>query len=74
MAANKHLMLGDTAPDFSADTSRGPIKFYDWLGASWGCVKRPPPSVFLAFLSSFSLVTSMRRSSQCFVGLTSCIP
>ncbi len=31
-------MLGDVAPDFSADTSQGPIKFYDWLGNSWGCV------------------------------------
>ncbi len=38
MAANKQLMLGDTAPDFSAETSQGPIKFYDWLGPSWGCV------------------------------------
>jgi alkyl hydroperoxide reductase subunit AhpC len=30
------LTIGDTAPDFEAETSEGPIHFYDWLGDSWG--------------------------------------
>jgi alkyl hydroperoxide reductase subunit AhpC len=30
------LALGDTAPDFKADTTEGPISFHDWLGNSWG--------------------------------------
>jgi alkyl hydroperoxide reductase subunit AhpC len=29
------LQLGDTAPDFEADTTEGPIRFHDWLGDSW---------------------------------------
>ncbi|HQR25632.1 MAG TPA: peroxiredoxin [Nocardioides sp.] len=29
------LHLGDTAPDFQADTSAGPITFHDWAGDSW---------------------------------------
>ena len=29
------LRLGDTAPDFEADTSQGRIKFHDWAGDSW---------------------------------------
>lgn len=29
------LHIGDTAPDFSADTSTGPMKFHDWIGSSW---------------------------------------
>jgi alkyl hydroperoxide reductase subunit AhpC len=29
------LRLGDTAPDFEADTSQGHIKFHDWAGDSW---------------------------------------
>jgi alkyl hydroperoxide reductase subunit AhpC len=30
------LALGDTAPDFEADTTQGHIRFHDWLGDSWG--------------------------------------
>lgn len=29
------LQLGDTAPDFKAQTTEGPIDFYDWAGQSW---------------------------------------
>jgi alkyl hydroperoxide reductase subunit AhpC len=29
------LQLGDTAPDFEAETTEGPIGFHDWIGDSW---------------------------------------
>jgi thioredoxin-dependent peroxiredoxin len=29
------LQLGDTAPDFEADTTEGRIDFHDWIGDSW---------------------------------------
>src|ERR1700675_1643623 len=29
------LRLGDIAPDFTQDSSEGPIHFYDWVGDSW---------------------------------------
>jgi alkyl hydroperoxide reductase subunit AhpC len=29
------LTLGETAPDFEAQTTEGPIKFHDWIGDSW---------------------------------------
>jgi len=31
------IRLGDTAPDFTAETTEGAIRFHDWIGDSW-CV------------------------------------
>jgi alkyl hydroperoxide reductase subunit AhpC len=29
------LRLGDTAPDFTADTTMGPVRFHEWAGKNW---------------------------------------
>jgi alkyl hydroperoxide reductase subunit AhpC len=29
------LQLGDTAPDFEAETTEGPIRFHEWIDGSW---------------------------------------
>ena len=36
------LRLGDPAPDFTQESSEGPIHFYDWLGDSWGVLYSHP--------------------------------
>ncbi|HQW24000.1 MAG TPA: redoxin domain-containing protein, partial [Bacteroidia bacterium] len=36
------LRLGDTAPDFSAETSMGKINFYEYLGDNWGVLFSHP--------------------------------
>ncbi|MFI4892525.1 MAG: peroxiredoxin, partial [Phycisphaerales bacterium JB058] len=36
------LRLGETAPDFTQDSTQGTISFHDWLGESWGILFSHP--------------------------------
>ena len=36
------LKLGDIAPDFTQESSQGPISFHEWLGDSWGVLFSHP--------------------------------
>lgn len=39
------LQIGDTAPDFEAETTEGKIRFHDWIGDSW-CIIFSHPKDF----------------------------
>ncbi len=36
------IHIGETAPDFTQDSTQGPIKFHDWLGDNWGVLFSHP--------------------------------
>lgn len=36
------IQLGDTAPDFTQDSTEGPIHFHDWIGDGWAVLFSHP--------------------------------
>ena len=36
------LQIGDTAPDFEAETTQGNVSFHDWIGDSWAVLFSHP--------------------------------
>jgi alkyl hydroperoxide reductase subunit AhpC len=36
------LQIGDTAPDFDAQTTEGPVRFHDWIDDSWAVLFSHP--------------------------------
>ena len=54
------IRLGDTAPDFIAETTHGPISFHKWLGDSWGVLFSHPKDFTPVCTTELGYVASMK--------------
>lgn len=53
------LRINDTAPDFTADTSDGEIRFHDWLGDSYGIIFSHPKDFTPVCTTEFGAVAQL---------------
>ncbi len=58
------LALGDTAPDFEANTTEGKIRFHDWIGDSWAVLFSHPKDFTPICTTELGYMATIKREFE----------
>ncbi|NIQ00301.1 MAG: redoxin domain-containing protein [Nitrospinaceae bacterium] len=58
------IRLGDTAPDFTAETTEGTINFHEWLGDGWGVLFSHPKDYTPVCTTELGRVANLRAEFE----------
>ncbi|CAI2719122.1 peroxiredoxin [Nitrospina watsonii] len=58
------IRLGDTAPDFSAETTEGKVNFHEWLGDSWGIFFSHPKDYTPVCTTELGRVANLKKEFE----------
>jgi len=58
------IRLGDTAPDFTAETTEGPIRFHDWKGQGWAVLFSHPKDFTPVCTTELGYVAKIKKEFE----------
>ena len=58
------IRLGDVAPDFTAETTQGPVSFHQWKGNNWAVLFSHPKDFTPVCTTELGRVAALGRSSS----------
>ena len=58
------LRLGDNAPDFTAQTTEGTVRFHEWLGDGWGILFSHPADFTPVCTTELGVVAKLRAEFE----------
>jgi alkyl hydroperoxide reductase subunit AhpC len=58
------LRINDTAPDFKAETTQGPLDFHEWIGDGWAVLFSHPKDFTPVCTTELGYIAGLERGNS----------